>query len=253
MGTTTMCLGGRLATLLLAVALAACTTTRRAQSDRPHVVEIPDVRARIVFLAEQEWRIFGGQTVTYQDDVQLFIRPGYREEEPPHLARVLAYWQANTEVGLLDEHSRIRPWSAAFISWVLRQAGVRDAQFRFSVLHWDYIEAALEVALVAPEPNRFRALDAAVAPARPGDLLCAPRAGMGERVRSFGDLQRGFYHCDIVVSTSDRTLEVIGGNVGDSVSRSIVELDAFGRARPTLARPWVVVLSIGSTLMSVGR
>lgn len=229
----------RFTALVVVALLAACSAARRVEPDR--AIAIPNVQARIVYLAEQEWRIFGKQTVIYYEDGEPRIRPGHHEEEPPHLTRVLAYWQANTDVDILDKCGRIRPWSAAFISWIMRQAGVRDTEFQFSVLHWDYIEAAL----IKDELNGFHAFDAATTVPRPGDLLCAPRAGTAELVKNFADLQRGFYHCDIVVGVSNGALEVIGGNVGDSVSRSRAEIDALGRVVPTAARPWVVVLSIG--------
>ena len=232
---------GRSGAVILTLLISACTLVQKSEPELGAAIELPSVRSRIVFLAEQEWRIFGEQVVTYYKDSEPRIEAGHAENEPPFLSRVLAYWQANTEVSIVDEYGRIRPWSAAFISWVLRQAGVRDDQFRFSVLHWDYIEAALDM----HDSSGFRARDAALTAPRPGDLLCAPRDGTAALVERFADLQRGSYHCDIVVSASPQALDVIGGNVGDSVSRSRVELDVFGRVVKTPARPWVVVLSLG--------
>jgi hypothetical protein len=38
-------------------------------------------------------------------------------------------------------------------------------------------------------------------------------------------------------------IEVIGGNVGDVVARSLLPLDAGGRLLPLPDRPWAVVLT----------
>ena len=73
-------------------------------------------------------------------------------------------------------------------------------------------------------------------------------AGAG---RSFGNawpargaemLRGASAHCDLVVSKVGQTLEVIGGNVRNSVSRSTLELDGEGRLRAVPRRPWFLVL-----------
>ncbi|WP_301337827.1 DUF2272 domain-containing protein [Microcystis sp. MC19] len=51
-------------------------------------------------------------------------------------------------------------------------------------------------------------------------------------------------HCDIVVAKNNNQLEVIGGNVGDSVAKTIVSLDDQGHIKVTKPdfRPWFVVI-----------
>ncbi len=55
-----------------------------------------------------------------------------------------------------------------------------------------------------------------------GDLICASRAGSGT---TLDNLNRGAGHCDIVVEVKPGWVAAIGGNVGDSVSRSVFPLD----------------------------
>jgi hypothetical protein len=45
-----------------------------------------------------------------------------------------------------------------------------------------------------------------------------------------------------VVRKSGQTLEVIGGNVRNSVSKSTLELDGAGRLRAVPRRPWFLIL-----------
>ena len=49
-------------------------------------------------------------------------------------------------------------------------------------------------------------------------------------------------HCDLVVAKNGQTLEVIGGNVRNSVSKASLELDTNGRLQSIPRRPWFVIL-----------
>ncbi|WP_192805222.1 DUF2272 domain-containing protein [Noviherbaspirillum aerium] len=121
------------------------------------------------------------------------------------------------------------PWSAAFISYLMHQAGLSDAQFRYSATHSDYIKAAF-----ADDPAyAYRACDPALTRPRIGDLLCYSR---GNRpLRRFADWQeavRGEHfitasHCEVVVDVnrSARKIDTVGGNVLQSVARRKLRLN----------------------------
>jgi hypothetical protein len=49
-------------------------------------------------------------------------------------------------------------------------------------------------------------------------------------------------HCDLVIARQGQSLEAIGGNVRNSVSRISVELDANGRLQSVPRRPWFIIL-----------
>lgn len=142
------------------------------------------------------------------------------------------------------------PWSAAFISFIMKQSGAGD-QFKYSVRHATYIVDAVRN---RDNPNAsFRGYPAVkikdypIDPIRPsvGDLICAPRgknAGLTyPQIIDQGDFES---HCDIVVAKNNNQLEVIGGNVGDSVAKTIVSLDDQGHIKVTKPdfRPWFVVI-----------
>ena len=125
------------------------------------------------------------------------------------------------------------PWSAAFVSWAARQAGLHDEEFLFSEAHADYAGAAYQAgvqeALSHPARSALRACDLARTTPRVGDLVCQARAGeaglnsfekigevLAERPTGGEPLPM---HCDIVSAIDDFGFEAIGGNVLQSVTR----------------------------------
>jgi hypothetical protein len=49
-------------------------------------------------------------------------------------------------------------------------------------------------------------------------------------------------HCDIVVETKGQTLQAIGGNVRNSVSKTILTLSQKGYLQFTRPRPWFLII-----------
>jgi len=208
---------------------------------------------RLLALALQEWELWGRGRWDAATNVTERRRDEARgQEAEPYLhARVLLYW-----IGVkgpdyplrrtrFDDGS-LRPWSAIFISWLMRNAGYGDRQFEASELHWHYIRAALD----GSRPG-LEARDAAVTPPRPGDLICAPRDVQAEAPSGFAQwaalprAQRGriwTWHCDLVVQVDGTELGAIGGNISESVTWTRTPLDDAGRLIPTPERPWTVLL-----------
>ena len=63
-----------------------------------------------------------------------------------------------------------------------------------------------------------------------GDVICWSRqAGIDYDHQNGGDYKG---HCDVIVSVGDGEVEVIGGNVGDSVTKRPIALDAAGFVKP---------------------
>ena len=129
------------------------------------------------------------------------------------------------------------PWSAAFVSYVVRQSGIAPNAFQFSNAHRAYIYDAF-AASVAELTNEageriYRACPLTTRP-RAGDLICAQRepafadSSDGEvRRRIKADLDDGAgarsvrrTHCEIVAYVDPRARKVytIGGNVNQAVS-----------------------------------
>lgn len=199
---------------------------------------VPSTRERMVLLARQEWTLFG-RGVAVRDSsgtVQLeFAGEATHEIQPAMLSRVLMYWYASTRRPIVGYQGELEPWSAAFISWLARSAGLPPEEFPPTVLHWDYIERFL----AARNGARFVARDPRAYAPRAGDLVCVSRSGA---VADFASLRRGPYHCDLVVTADPGTIEVVGGNVGDAVALARFEVDARGLLRPRDDRSWVTVI-----------
>lgn len=167
-----------------------------------------------------------------------------RERDPRVLARLRDYWRTGVrrrfsrqQLGNRQFQSH-HPWSAAFISWVMRRAGA-GAAFRYSAAHATYIVAS-KANRLAGSANPFKAYRVSERQPRPGDLVCRRRAGSGA---TYANIRRGMKtHCDIVVKVRPNSLIAIGGNVSNSVNRTRVRLDSRGFIRD---RRYFAVIRIG--------
>jgi len=140
------------------------------------------------------------------------------------------------------------PWSAAFVSAVLRDAGVPGERFTFSAAHIDYITQAVGAAAAESRDGAaqtlYRACDPYGVQPRPGDLLCyhrqeartsetgAAAAGSPLFQSIVGDIADGqepvrWSHCDIVTRVDERARKVrlVGGNVQQAVSARVLNLN----------------------------
>jgi len=199
---------------------------------------VPSVRERMVVLARQEWALFGQPVVVHDPDgvARLeFEGAASHEAQPAMLPRVLMYWYSVTRLPIVGYQGELQPWSAAFISWLAKNAGLMPEDFPPTVLHWDYIARFRG----APDSARFAAHDPRAYAPKVGDLVCFSRSNA---VTGFAELRRGPYHCDLVVSVEPGEIEVIGGNVGDAVSLTRCEVDEGGLLKLRDDQPWVVVI-----------
>jgi hypothetical protein len=137
-------------------------------------------------------------------------------------------------------------WSAAFISAVMRQAGLSDKEFEFSEAHNIYIGQALQVALGetsgAQPAGFFRACPPANARPRPGDLVCYHRHTRQHGSKPAAEIRNMMLedaianpavdrihksHCDVVVHVDAKAARVyvVGGNVQQAVTVKKLVLD----------------------------
>lgn len=124
-----------------------------------------------------------------------------------------------------------KAWSAAFVSWVMRRAGVPG--FRLSSAHFDFVSAARK----DPAGSPYLFLDPAGAALGTGDMLCYVRTN---RVYGHQGLAAAIdagtnglgMHCDIVVAANPRgdgKVYLVGGNVQQSVTMRVFNLNSSGR------------------------
>lgn len=156
-----------------------------------------------------------------------------KETSEAGAAMVAAYWQA---VGQPQWDGRTdQPWSAAFISWCLREAGAGPPAFLPSTMHAAYINDAIRR---RDDPAAaFSAFDLDAAPPRLGDLIAGWRNTPSTRqpITLANALARGAYssHTDIVVAVRSDAIDVVGGNVSNSVTRRTLNLRPDGLIDPS--------------------
>ena len=188
----------------------------------------------MVLLAVQEWARYGRQTITFSTTATPHTELlGVQERDAPE--RIRDYWKSVGQPNLSGLNDV--PWSAAFISWDIESAGVSRDLFCPDARHTIYVErmvarASRPGAAFIPHRTSERAPEV-------GDLICAARDG-GRT--SLDNLDRGPGHCDIVVELRPGEAHAIGGNVGDSVTRSVFPLDEKGFLSPISARRFFTVI-----------
>jgi hypothetical protein len=194
--------------------------------------------------ATREWEFFGRQTVLMKGTKESIPNVGAWEDDGSRYSgRVNSYWRAVGKPRLYGTDCQ-QPWSAAFMSWVVGGSGVPASQFRRAPAHWIYLSETIDEAAY---PGRYfvprRVTDYSP---NPGDLICAYRGESRRSSRSGYASARSLSgaptHCDLVVSKNGRTLEAIGGNVRNSVSKVTLELDGSGRLQGVPRRPWFLIL-----------
>jgi hypothetical protein len=129
-------------------------------------------------------------------------------------------------------------WSAAFISYVVKQAGVTADAFQFANAHRVYIYDALATSAAelahAPDGHIYRACPLSTTKPRVGDLICDQReptladatdAAVRERIRAeLGGSPNArtvrHTHCEVVahIDAPAHKMYTIGGNVLNSVA-----------------------------------
>ena len=202
------------------------------------------LKQRILEVTNQEWDFFGRQVIRLDGAEESIPHVGKWEDDGElYASRVNRYWRA---VGKpqLDGNDCRQPWSAAFISWVMQEAGVSSYDFPRSDAHWDYIRSIMD----GPSSASFATRGIRDYSPLPGDLICATRGNNGfvpvYDAMTTGAVLRGHtkLHCDIVVERQGNQLTAIGGNVRNSVSKTQINLNRNGLLQPSERRPWFVIL-----------
>lgn len=124
-----------------------------------------------------------------------------------------------------------KPWSAAFVSWVMRRAGVPG--FRHSSAHYSFVRAAR----MDPAGSPYLFLEPAAVPLATGDMLCYVRSSRvyghrGLAAAIDGGAEGLGMHCDIVVAATggaNAKVYLVGGNVQQAVTMRVLDLNSSGR------------------------
>ncbi|MFQ3623044.1 MAG: DUF2272 domain-containing protein [Acetobacteraceae bacterium] len=261
----------RLAAAMAAALFAAGCAAVPPAVQPPPIPYPASARERLVRIALAEWEEWGRQ---FTDHTGRMLgapaQEGRTEDMIDAFPALIAYWSAvpGREETIERNIARLRsveataaasaplwtdvPWSAAFLSFALRSAGYAAADVPATDAHWVLVDHLAGRAGRFPGRAPFVPHDPADYAPRPGDLLCATRAGARFRYASPEDRAREAgravpMHCDIVVSAREGVVEAIGGNLGDAVRMSLLPADGGGRlvatAPPGAPTPpaWFVV------------
>ena len=189
-------------------------------------------KEEIVTIASQQW--------------EFFDRGNLKETEENAWQRVVEYWETPDvknplEVDTPEEvGDGNNAWSAAFISWVMHEGGVRD-EFDGSLRHSDYINDAIQAKENNDSDSAFFGYRLNEYSPQIGDLVGYARQ---DGVNYDTATKTGNYksHTDIVVDVREGEIDVIGGNVSESVTKKTLEIDSEGRLIDD-SEDWFVVLS----------
>jgi hypothetical protein len=244
--------------IVLFLALAGCGTAptkpvqSEAQPKQAHKTRLHAGRSsplpphyrkfKIVEAAKHEWDYFGQQKVVINGEEESIPHVGiWEDDDYSHSDRIKQYWGA-AGIYRLSGYDCKEPWSAAFISWIMQAAGVREYLFPPATTHRAYLNYFLANAhnpYAVWIPHTIQQYKP-----KPGDLICAKRGKESSAavIEKLPDSLNAKLHCDIVVETKGQTLQAIGGNVRNSVSKTIVMLSPEGYLQPTSHRPWFLVI-----------
>jgi hypothetical protein len=176
--------------------------------------------AQAITLARQEWEFFGRQEV---DVTGHTIRRGRKETDEGFWQRVGTYWLEGTGKHLTGKNEDF-PWSATFMSFVMRKAGAGE-RFKYSAQHSVYIRAAIVAKTKGSTDAGMWGFRLAERAPEPGDLICyARQPGVSYDTPSASYKS----HADLVISRTASEIEVLGGNVGNSVTLKHLAIDDHG-------------------------
>lgn len=274
----------------LALCLSACLPHSSQeppllwQSPTPIFAPNATKAERIVAIALREHQAWGEPFITADGRIAQYE---HYESEKSRLRdgslaweRVVAYWRDGDTLSQIDVrlphqicnksdtsiHSKANicrafasdvAWSATFISYVMKQAGV---DFYTSPRHFDYIRHSWQ------GQGDYRTAPVSE-PLAQGDLLCYLRGTKSHAITDYEDLTHYLdtqtqglpAHCDVVVRVDEREIWLVGGNVlhtvmlrkmhaRDGVVVLPKRMDGCTPAREDLChlnqRNWVVALKL---------
>ncbi len=237
----------------------------------PPLVYPAATRARMMRILDGEWREWGARVIDARQKAFEDTEGPLAEQDPDAFSKVLAYWSA---VGWQDYIDRNKvafnagsatslctadelggdgrdaiwgcePWSAAFISYIMRTTGIDQAEFPRSAGHREYVDALILASERWGARATWQAHEVTDYAPVAGDMICADRAGRGRAIATLAERRREIggsrpMHCDIVAGTAPGEVLAIGGNVAQGVTEVRYATDADGHLLRNVRR-WFVV------------
>jgi len=166
---------------------------------------------KLVKVANEEWNAWNSEGRIKEGDSRT-------------MDRLRSYWREGGNVNWSDKKMIDEAWSSAFISYLMQKGGAGD-EFPKTVSHSEYIRKAVKNRK-ENNTNPFKAyrVDEPEAKVEVGDLVCYPRQASA----TYDTTGAYMSHCDLVTEIKGDEAITIGGNVGNSVTKTIVPIDSKG-------------------------
>lgn len=187
-----------------------------------------DAVERIQDFMKSEHELFGGQVIEESFDgsttSQKVVKPGINEADDAVFERVGDYWKSTGyDFDGKDEWA----WSAAMITDAHQESGVGD-QFKGDINHSTYIRDAIAAKKSGDTEAAYWGHSSKERAPQVGDMLGYARESGVDYDHQKPEQDKYRSHTDIVTRVGDGFLEVIGGNIGDTVSLRRVPIDDNG-------------------------
>lgn len=191
----------------------------------------------IVSAAEAEWKHWGSPTwncITgakssghHTDDENKFAQYVLDKYVAPFYKKGFS-WPSKATISN-DDYA----WSAVAISFIMTKAGFTKKEFPISESHSTYIRWAIAARKQNDATAAYWGLrvDEAAAIPEVGDLIGYARAKKLTKAKALAYFDRkSAYnsHTDVIVAKRAGEIDVIGGNVRDSVTKKTLKIDANG-------------------------
>lgn len=160
---------------------------------------------------------------------------GIDETTAPMSTRIKSYW---TGLGMAFPGVST-PWSAVFVSFMVKQAGASGAEFLFAASHSQFVYKAIQDFKAGV--GVFHGRDPKTYAPKIGDIIQNNRTSAGYNY-AFASANKTYKsHSAIVVEEgvdgSGRYVRTVGGNESDSVDDKIIRLNNSGLIKPPAAAP----------------
>ena len=178
--------------------------------------------------------------VLFQSNTESKKWEDFNETDPATSEIIQDYWDrgVNLDYSISEienyEWQSTHPWSAAFISWVMKVSGA-GRHFLYSETHADYVIDAIEEKELNSKA-KFKGYRIMEVKPEVTDIVCKRRLGSTADY-AYGEdhtvLNNSPLHCDIVTKVNKNDIEVVGGNVNNKVDKANLSLDDKGYLNQT--------------------
>ena len=201
------------------------------------VKKLTPYKKKMLKTANKEWARFG---YTTRDKDNNWVKVGAKENDNGFWQRVGDYWKQALNRNYTGRDRDVA-WSSAFISWVMaKSGGLFGIPFKKASAHATYIREYVKNRKEGKLNAPFVAYRINEKPAEVGDLVCYSREGSSDMYDRTSNYKS---HCDIVVATNRKKneIEVIGGNVAQSVAKRVLSTDPQGKVNDPYSK-WFAII-----------